>query len=422
MKDLDRSLVSKAAVGDKVALNQLVEAIYKDVSFFAISRVGPQEGKDVAHEALVRIMDKIQGLRDPDRFKTWAMSIVYNISVDHLRGTQVDNEKLYHIESQEEYNNSFFTENDKEVIPESAILDNEQRERVISVLKEMPQHYSDSIWFFYYEGMSYKEIAEVMGTDETRVKNCLYQGRKMFRQRFEVAVGEGSPLYGLSPLPLLVKSLETEATECAMTGIYQEILRGAQGYLAKTSLVTAQAVHSSSSALKIVGGMLAAAVVIGGVYAFFINGRQPEPVPTAPPAVSMEPTPSPERAAPLTPNPSPREVYIPPVAPQPTPEAPINTLEDMIGDGEAAQLYGYEASGVAEADWGEYLLDIGAAFERQASEYDYIYAVYSLEKQDKQLLLTERIDKQTGEINVTHRFGLIDELPPTIELILDFYS
>jgi len=98
----------------------------------------------------------------------------------------------------------------------------------------------------------------------------------------------------------------------------------------------------------------------------------------------------------------------------------IITIEDMIGEEEASKLLTFETGPVDETAWLDFVARIGADIEGTAVEYDNEYTMYLLRKQDKQLILAERKNLDSGEIDVFYQFGIIEEPPMMIEIILLF--
>ena len=62
---------------------------------------------------------------------------------------------------------------------------NDVRRRLERYLGELPPKYALPVTLFYLEGMTYKEIAEVLRVPLGTVKSCLFRGLKELRKRVE---------------------------------------------------------------------------------------------------------------------------------------------------------------------------------------------------------------------------------------------
>jgi RNA polymerase sigma-70 factor (ECF subfamily) len=78
-------LVERARSGDVAAFEQLAERSMPDVYRLAVAMVGPDEGRDVAQEALVAAWRELPTLRRVERFDAWLRSIVMNRARNALR-------------------------------------------------------------------------------------------------------------------------------------------------------------------------------------------------------------------------------------------------------------------------------------------------------------------------------------------------
>ena len=71
---------------------------------------------------------------------------------------------------------------------ESAVL-RATRDEILSALASLPPDFRQAVVMSDVEGMSYKEIADVMGTPIGTVMSRLYRGRRLMRRRLASALG-----------------------------------------------------------------------------------------------------------------------------------------------------------------------------------------------------------------------------------------
>ena len=69
--------------------------------------------------------------------------------------------------------------------PERDVVNRENREEVQYILDRLNPKYRLCILLREYQGLSYDEIAQVLGTTRAAVKSLLFRAREEFRQVFK---------------------------------------------------------------------------------------------------------------------------------------------------------------------------------------------------------------------------------------------
>lgn len=404
------ALVAEAMAGNEAAIDKVIELHYQDILYFAIKKVGTQDGQDVAQHAISCIIDRLESLKDPAKFKSWMMSLVYHDCIDYMRQLKQRNDATISIIDPEENFLEQIADDDRELLPEAVLVSEEDRKLVLEVLDQLPENYADCIRLRYYDGLSNPEIAEVLGVDEKKVRNDMHRGLALFKKRLEGKTGD-KYLYGAAPLgavPVLTEIFQADKVELVTPERAADLLSFAKGEVASrfgggpdSGAAKAGAVKGVGAG-KIVAGTLGAVAVAGAV-ALFVWGA---------PAESSDP--EPEQTAVIAPEAKPEP------EPEPAKEIEIRTVADMIGEEDAELLAAFEAGSVDERAWEDFLARIGAHKEDSAYEPDYTYNLYVLEKRDKQLLLADRVSAADGGITVLSRFGHIEEIPLMMRVILMF--
>ncbi|MBI2931293.1 MAG: sigma-70 family RNA polymerase sigma factor [Planctomycetes bacterium] len=130
--------------------------------------------EDVAQEAFLRAHRSFDGLRDPSRVKTWLYSLTRNAAIDWLRA----------------HKRRLMSLDEASVdVPEPTRQDNvrdEQITRVMGVLDDLREDYREIIMMRYFEGLSYKEIAEALGMTIGAVGEKLSRVRDMIVERCQL--------------------------------------------------------------------------------------------------------------------------------------------------------------------------------------------------------------------------------------------
>ena len=75
----DAALVAGVKKGNSAAFEALVRRYYRIAFATALSLVGnSMDAEDVCQDAFVRVLDRLEDCRSPDRFKAWFLKIVRN--------------------------------------------------------------------------------------------------------------------------------------------------------------------------------------------------------------------------------------------------------------------------------------------------------------------------------------------------------
>jgi RNA polymerase sigma-70 factor, ECF subfamily len=82
----DRTLIRRCRQGDELAWEALVTRYQARVCSVAFTYTGSEEeALDVAQEVFVRVWQRLETCREPDRFAGWLLQIARNACLDHLR-------------------------------------------------------------------------------------------------------------------------------------------------------------------------------------------------------------------------------------------------------------------------------------------------------------------------------------------------
>ena len=177
----DRILVARSRAGDLEAFGALVRR-YQDRLYGALVAVvgNEQDALDIAQEAFVRAFGAIAGFRRDAAFYTWLYRIAFNVAASRRRKRVPGTDAPEHVWSDWAHKNPSTQDNPVRRAEEaeraravrSAIAGLEEDQRGVIVLREL-------------EGLSYAEIARVMGVEVGTVKSRLHRARKTLAARLQ---------------------------------------------------------------------------------------------------------------------------------------------------------------------------------------------------------------------------------------------
>lgn len=300
-------------------------------------------------------------------------------------------------------------EDNREFLPQECVEDREQVKILMQAFEDLPEHYREALVARFYSNLSYTEIAYAMDLTEKQVDNILARGKKRLYEVLEKRHGKAfrsARILSVLPIPVLTQAFQVDAdsiiTNEMMNRVTQGVMASIHGGAAGAKTAGAVAKAKSAGVLpKVVGVLVTTAVVTAGV-TYILN--RPEPVKERPPVIAEEPVSTSTEAKAETPDSMPEESQTL------SPEV-IETLADLIGSEKEAMLMEYVSHGVSPELWGQFLTEINAGTLSENLVYEEAYHVYQVQKQDKQLILIDKVGTD-GNIQVKYRFADAQETVP----------
>ncbi len=180
----------------------LVHYVIHNSKFINLNVIEEKDYFQFGIEGLSEAIDRF----DPDygtKFETYAIQRIRGKIIDELRKLQIKPRNNY-----DEYGNLRYTnvsldvntDNDdgyslhevlpsQEPKPEEVVTKNEQKELLIEAIKELPERERLVISLYYYENLSYKEIAEVLGITVSRVSQIHTKVMKALKEKLLSKIG-----------------------------------------------------------------------------------------------------------------------------------------------------------------------------------------------------------------------------------------
>lgn len=288
-KDNLVALVLKAQSGDNQALNNLFTETYNDVYYFALKTVKNETlAADITQDTFVSVFQNIASLTDPVAYPAWSRQITYRLCLQHLKK---QNREVI-IDENEDGSTLFDTleEDRTEFIPGAELDKEDFKKTILKIVDGLPEEQRTAIILYYYDELSVKEIAEIQGVSGGTVKSRLNYGRKAIKLSVEEYEKKNNvKLHCTGVLPLLLWLFASDASACAMTastaGAVTSGVSAATGtVLSATSFVKHGAKAAWTLWQKIVAGLAATAVAVGGTVAAVNLLNKPEPIAETVPA------------------------------------------------------------------------------------------------------------------------------------------
>jgi RNA polymerase sigma-70 factor (ECF subfamily) len=184
-KTTDRQGSNTAA--DEVTLGRLYEQFKRPIHSYTYRLLGNQEdADDVTQEVFVRACTSWNGLYEREHLSAWLYRIATNLCVDLLRRKKrISWWPLAHRRSDEPVedvineDSSYFL-SDSGGIPEIA-----ERELIRMTLASMPEEYAIALVLSAAQGVSYQEIATIVGVSPNAAATRISRAKKMFAEQYQ---------------------------------------------------------------------------------------------------------------------------------------------------------------------------------------------------------------------------------------------
>lgn len=289
---VSRELVEQAKNGDQEAISQLYRATYNQV-YAAVKTMIKEEDTalDIVQDSYVKAFQNLSQLQEPEKFRAWVKRIARNRAIDSLRKT---GPVLFSSMSEEEGGIIEFEDDRVENLPE-VVVDRQETARLIGeILDSLSEEQRVAVSLFYYEQMSVREIAQLLGVSENTVKSRLSYGRKKIEAQVRDLEKRGTKLYSLAPLPFLLvlfRNLDAQAAQmepnaAVLQNVQQSLSTSGAGgagaspsTAAKVGTTAAKAGGTAAKGLagKIIAGVVAVAVLGGGAAGIFALNQKSDP-------------------------------------------------------------------------------------------------------------------------------------------------
>ena len=173
----DLELVQAGRAGDELALDMLVRRHHAAAFRVAVSLVKDDDvAQDVVQDAFIKAFRALDGFRGDASFRTWLLTITANEARGALRrrGRRKETalEDAGPVQSED-------------MGPAHAAMVAQEASRARKMLEQLPEKQRMSVTLRIEEGLSFKEIGEVIGSSEGAARVNYFHGIRKLRELME---------------------------------------------------------------------------------------------------------------------------------------------------------------------------------------------------------------------------------------------
>jgi RNA polymerase sigma-70 factor, ECF subfamily len=178
-------LVERARDGDSAAFEALVNR-YKDRIYSYVSRMlhDPIEAEDIAQETFVRAYQSLPHFRGASSLQTWLYRIASNLVIDSVRRQKRREDNAVSLDAPVDTEDGDMQRELRDErrgpaeLAESSVIQEEVRRAVARISPKL----RPVLVMYDLQGMSYQEIAEILGCPLGTVKSRLFNARMQLKE------------------------------------------------------------------------------------------------------------------------------------------------------------------------------------------------------------------------------------------------
>jgi RNA polymerase sigma-70 factor (ECF subfamily) len=181
----DRALIAKAQAGDTVAFRSLVERHERRAFSIALALVRDEnDARELVQDAFLRVFKSLGTFQGGSSFFTWLYRIITNLSIDLIRKPGRGHSELdeqSELESDQEFDFPLLGRPDGSD-PVDVVRRHEIAARLQSAFEQLPPYHRGVIVMREVEGLSYEEMAQVMGVSKGTIMSRLFHARQKLQR------------------------------------------------------------------------------------------------------------------------------------------------------------------------------------------------------------------------------------------------
>ena len=183
--DDDSQLVQAILEGNSNAFKGLVEQYQTRVYNVIYGMVHNREdAKELTQDTFIKAYKKLDSFQIGTKFYTWLCRIAVNTTIDHIRRMKLrqttEFDENIAVSQDGSIDDSHYSDN-----PEKKALNDELKKAIVEAIDQLPEDQKQVLILKEIDGLSYKEIAEIVGVPHGTVMSRLFYARKKMQEILE---------------------------------------------------------------------------------------------------------------------------------------------------------------------------------------------------------------------------------------------
>lgn len=170
-------LIRRAQEGDNAAFEELIRSNKTYIAHIAYTTLSNRhDAEDAIQEAVLSIYKSISQLKNVRSFDAWVYQIVYNACM--VIGGKIKRDQQPIGDDEE----NTFTEDRIDLLPIQSSEQKEASALLLEKIRELPEKQRLALSLFFFEEMSYKDIAKIMNAGVRDVANWIFRAKGKLKE------------------------------------------------------------------------------------------------------------------------------------------------------------------------------------------------------------------------------------------------
>lgn len=175
-EDDDVTLVQRSLKGDTSAYEELVRRHERRIFFLGLKfHKNFEDAEDFTQEVFLKAYENLATYSTASPFSAWLYRIGYNHGINRISKKRAQALSEEHQELLESGVDG----------PEDRLEKEETRGKVREILKKLPEMYNMVIRMRFFDGLSYAQIAEIIGKPINTIKSHIFRAKELIRESVE---------------------------------------------------------------------------------------------------------------------------------------------------------------------------------------------------------------------------------------------
>lgn len=176
----EKVVIAQAKLGEEDAYAWLLARYNGAIYNYCRRMVRGEDARDLAQETFVKAFLSIEKFDEGKRFSPWLFRIAHNLVIDYLRKKRA---AIYSVTVTDGGETREIDFADGSKAPDELFSRKEIREAFDAALDSLDADYKEVLILRHREGLSYEEIANVLGLPLGTVKARIHRGREKLKQK-----------------------------------------------------------------------------------------------------------------------------------------------------------------------------------------------------------------------------------------------
>ena len=183
----DEAIIGLVLNGNTHMFSELVDRHHDSVFGMALRFTGSHsDAQDISQEVFIKIYRNLHRFNGKSKFSTWVYRLSYNTCIDWTRSRKT----ICNAANMVEIDTDFA---DSRAGPEDSYIEKQRRIDLREAIYGLKEKYRNILILFYFQGLSYDEIGEILDIPVKTVETQLYRARKQIKISLSLELEGGVP-------------------------------------------------------------------------------------------------------------------------------------------------------------------------------------------------------------------------------------